>query len=153
MNPQTLRVIAKATGSLHNLALLLKTTCTWNWTRRQAGAQLKASPLMTSTHNTEGTLHATGGEGESLMSPSYKIYNLWKQLVVWQWPKYSGNKQPLLKIVFTTHSTWWNPYLTQLKWPRTSGWIGHGPRIKPTIIILLREKSNKTTPRDIVLYP
>lgn len=79
---QTSQAIAKATGCSSQpggKALLLKTTRTCNRTRRQAGAQLKASPLLTSTHSAEGTLRATGEEGESLTPPSYKIYNLPKQ--------------------------------------------------------------------------
>lgn len=39
----------------------------------------------------------------------------------------------------------WNSFLTQLKWPRTQNWMGHGPKGKPTTIALLKEHSNDMT--------
>lgn len=45
-----------------------------------------------------------------------------------------------------------NTYLTLTKGPREKR-IGHRPRERYTVIILLKEQSNEVTTNDILLYP
>lgn len=56
-------------------------------------------------------------------------------------------------IGFEAHFMGWNSFLTQLKWPRTQNWMGHGPKGKPTTIALLKKHSNDMTSKRHTVYP